>query len=70
MRKDMRHPSAKARDEWINSDAGQKAVDASTLTRGDSANFYLKNRLESAFAAGYKAAQDQLKAIWKETLGL
>lgn len=64
--KDMRGPSTKARDEWMESEDGIKACDAGTLGQYQPGrDIYLKNRLESAFAAGYKAAVKSIQVILK-----
>lgn len=63
--KDMRGPSAKARDEWMASEDGIRASDSSTLINTAVPDYYLKNRLESAFAAGYKAAVKNIQVILK-----
>lgn len=55
------HPLAVAWDEWLSSDEGQIARDASTLPRN--AN-YLENRLHRAFTAGAKTADfERLAAL-------
>ncbi len=51
---DRRTPLAKARDEFLESDAGKKLTDASTLGN-TSPDYYLRNRLERAFMAGVAA---------------
>ena len=55
----QRHPLATAWDEWIKSDEGNVAADASTL-HGDG-GVYLSNRLHRAFTAGARAAEDSLR---------
>lgn len=54
--KDLRSPLAKARDDWFESEAGQKASDASTLPQN--AHPFLRNRLELAFLAGAAAQRE------------
>jgi hypothetical protein len=58
MSSDLRSPLAKARDEWIESDAGQSCCDDSTRVYGQ----YLRNRLERAFLAGARYAEKAKEA--------
>jgi hypothetical protein len=51
---DMRSPLAKARDEWFESDEGERC--RAGITSGQ----YLQNRLESAFLAGANWAAQHL----------
>lgn len=48
--KDHRSPLARARDEWLKSPEGR------ACTEGSATGEYLRNRLETAFVAGYVAA--------------
>jgi hypothetical protein len=53
-----RHPLAKARDEFLESEAGRKACDLPSLHCGAVDNtraIYLRNRIEAAFIAGWNA---------------
>lgn len=50
---DHRNDLAKARDVWLESDEGQKCAD------GVTSGYYLHNRLEAAFIAGWKAREAQ-----------
>lgn len=54
MKTDFRNPAAIARDEWIDSQEGKDACDASTLGT-NAPNYYLQNRLGRAFLAGMEA---------------
>lgn len=50
---DLRNPTAKARDEWLESEEGKEVMEESIL-RSESQKQFLKNRLERAFLAGVK----------------
>ena len=50
---DMRSPLAKARDDWMLSDEGER------LSLGNVDGQYLRNRLEAAFIAGWNARDKQ-----------
>jgi len=52
---DYRNDLAKARDKWLNSKEGLKAGE------GETSGQFLRNRLERAFIAGWKAAEDSQK---------
>jgi hypothetical protein len=61
---DLRHPQAKARDEFLESPEGRRLCDlgslignfdlATLISRGTP---YLRNRLEAAFLQGWHAAE-------------
>lgn len=55
MRKDLRSPLAKLRDKWMLSEEGR------TCRTGQPSGHYLDNRLERAFLAGVKAAEELMK---------
>jgi hypothetical protein len=57
---DLRNDLAKARDAWFESAEGKRAVDSTTLPNAN-AYTYLRNRLESAFIAGWNAKENQPK---------
>jgi len=44
--------------EWLNSEDGRKAANPETLGTSLSARQYLENRLNSAFQAGIRAAEN------------
>jgi hypothetical protein len=46
------HPDAIARDEWLESEEGKRAVDPTTLGAESRMRQYLENRLVLAFIAG------------------
>ncbi len=54
--KDLRSPLAKARDAWLASDEGQRALSPDILLRNAHIP-YLTNRLVSAFLAGAAAGE-------------
>jgi len=54
---DLRNNLAKARDEWLVSPNGIKCLDGSTIYVPAVQWEYLKNRLESAFIAGWTAKE-------------
>lgn len=52
----------KARDEWFQSEEGIRCTGVNSLRRaapGPQLRVYLENRLDAAFAAGWRAAQGQ-----------
>lgn len=53
---DLRSPLAKARDEWLASEEGEKLTHPGIL-RDRSLRHYLENRIALAFLAGVAAAQ-------------
>ncbi len=58
--------------DWLNSEEGQRAADASTLKPADS--WYLESRLERAFQAGVRVgatlvADEVIAAMEKEKQG-
>ena len=53
---DLRNPLAKARDQFVADNPSM--FDADTLGR-NAADFYLRNRLESAFIAGWHAREKE-----------
>lgn len=48
---DMRKAIAKARDAWLESPEGERCCD------GQASGYYLRNRIEAAFCAGYNASE-------------
>lgn len=54
---DLRSPLAKARDDWMLSDDGEKATDTGILFSPHHAQ-YLRNRVESAWLAGARWGMD------------
>jgi hypothetical protein len=58
-----RHPLAKARDEYLESERGRAGCDLASLLSNERADdlyarqHYLRNRIESAFIAGWNAAE-------------
>lgn len=53
---DLRNDLAKARDEWMLSVEGRNCSEPLPIN-----TFYLRNRLESAFVAGWNAAAKKAK---------
>lgn len=58
---DLRSPLAKARDTFTESEAGKRLV--CCPPQGENAEYYMKNRIEAAFVAGWNA-----KGEWAELL--
>jgi hypothetical protein len=54
---DLRSPLARARDDFLESDAGQRACDPVTLKAPADQRQYLTHRIEAAFLAGVAAAR-------------
>lgn len=54
---DLRNDLARARDEWMLTDAGERACDPHTLGRPPRSGEYLRNRIEAAFVAGWNARE-------------
>lgn len=52
---DLRNDLAKARDKWLASVEGKRALEPSGLHVPKGLAQYLHNRIESAFVAGWKA---------------
>ena len=48
---------------WLESDEGKGASNPFTLPPGENARQYLKNRLETAFRAGIRAAEEHEQRI-------
>ena len=70
MNKDLRNSLAKARDEWLASQEGRGCTDGTTIHLHLSQNEYLRNRIESAFIAGWHAKENnELKRQEEETKG-
>lgn len=55
---DLRNPQARARDEYLESDSGRRACDVVSLIELRKFDIYLRNRIEMAFLAGWKACED------------
>lgn len=53
---DLRNSTAKARDAFIESDEGKQLTDPISLGARPDQRQYLRNRIETAFLAGVKAA--------------
>lgn len=64
MANDLRNDLAKARDVYLDTFLGKEACDLSTLT-GQRAAFYLRNRIEAAFVAGWNAKEAHVPALPK-----
>ena len=60
MVRDYRSALAKSRDEWMESEAGRKACIPHSCLADPKKSQFLRNRIESAFIAGAKAATDML----------
>ena len=57
-----KHPAATARDQWLDSDNGQRCARPATLYAPADQKQYLENRLTSAFAAGWLACEKHKSA--------
>ena len=55
-----RHPQAVALDKWLESDDGKRCINDSLL-RHSKDSYYLENRIKTAFAAGWEAAEENTK---------
>lgn len=54
---DLRNDLAKARDAWFESAEGQRLSSGEGIGVYGDANYYLRNRLEAAFIAGWEAME-------------
>lgn len=57
MSEDLRSPLAKKRDEWMLSEEGRRC------RTGEASGHFLDNRLQLAFIAGAKAAEELAKGV-------
>ena len=58
MKKDLRSPLAKARDKWLESERGKECINPVGIGVLECNRMYLRNRIESAFIAGWNAKEE------------
>lgn len=66
VKRDLRNDEAKARDKWLASEEALRCLEPSILSKQSHEEF-LRNRLVSAFSAGWDAAWSVERLVGRST---